>query len=291
MVMGASMNGELIPDDLKNNVLKYRLNWLRRLIGTGISFALFGLGGLCLVLTAFPLINLLVRDVQKRHLLARQVISLSFRCFVATMRALGVMRYQFVGVDTLQADRSCLLVANHPTLIDYVLLASVLPNLDCIVKRSLWRNPFLGGVVRAAGYIPNDDGDVLAICEERLRSGGVLLVFPEGTRTAKDHQAGKPLKLERGAANIAARAGIDVRLVHITCEPSTLTKREPWYQIPSRCFDMRVVAQQRIAVQPFLASAPSIAIAARRLTDFLAHALVPGACVQSTEFIDRRTNP
>jgi 1-acyl-sn-glycerol-3-phosphate acyltransferase len=289
--MGASMSGDLMRDDLNNTGLRYRLNWLRRLIGTGISFALFGLGGLGLVLTVFPLINLLVRDVQKRHLLARQVISLSFRCFVATMRALGVMRYEFVDVEILRADRSCLLVANHPTLIDYVLLASVLPNLDCIVKRSLWRNPFLGGVVRAAGYIPNDEGDVLTICQERLQSGGVLLVFPEGTRTSKDHQAGKSLKLERGAANIAARAGIDVRLVHITCEPSTLTKREPWYQIPSRCFDMRVVAQQRIAVQPFLAAAPSIAIAARRLTDFLAHALVPGALVQPVEFIDRRISP
>jgi hypothetical protein len=43
---------------------------------------------------------------------------------------------------------------------------------------------------------------------------------------------GKPLVMQRGAANVALRAARFLTPVHISCEPSTLSKNLPWYRIP-----------------------------------------------------------
>ncbi len=65
----------------------------------------------------------------------------------------------------------------HPTLIDYVLLASVMPETDCLVKSALLKNPFLGGVVRAADYLINSEAEtLLPRCQQRLAQGDALLI-------------------------------------------------------------------------------------------------------------------
>ncbi|MCL4123280.1 UNVERIFIED_CONTAM: hypothetical protein GTU68_060962 [Idotea baltica] len=131
------------------------------------------------------------------------------------------IRYQFDGAELLKEDKSCLIIANHPSLIDYVLIASQLPQCDCIVKAALWHNPFIRGIVRAAGYIPNREPEAfLEECSDKLNSGNVLLVFPEGTRTTP----GIKSKLQRGAAQIAVRSESDLRIIHVTVTPSFLTK-------------------------------------------------------------------
>ena len=84
--------------------------------------------------------------------------------------------------DSLERlDRNGLLVlANHPTLVDVVLLVSRLPNADCVVKSRLANNPFTRGPVRATVYICNDNGAGLVDdCIASVRSGHNLLIFPE----------------------------------------------------------------------------------------------------------------
>ena len=141
------------------------------------------------------------------------------------------------GVDSAfvtELQRNGLLIlANHPTLIDVVLLVSLLPNADCVVKHAVARNPFMRGPVRAAGYVANSDGAGLVDdCIAAVHAGGNLVIFPEGTRT----EPGQPLRLQRGAANIAVRGRLDITPVRITCTPLTLTKGQKWYRVPSRRF-------------------------------------------------------
>ena len=248
------------------------VNRLWRLVGTAISFGSFGLGALGLSLIWFPLLWLFCRQALVRQRRAQAAIRCCFRLFLRLMSALGVMSYRIDGAERLQQDEGCLLVANHPSLLDYVLLASVLPRCDCIVKQALWRNPFVAGVVRAAGYLPNVAPErLLPLCEQQLTGGGTLLIFPEGTRTTP----GQPMQLQRGAANIAVRCQADLRLAHIICQPTTLTKQESWYHIPARKPHFHVVISEKVAVDPFLVDAPTPAVAARRLTDFLTNALMP----------------
>lgn len=128
-----------------------------RVLATGISFAAFGIGGLLLRVLVFPLLHLLVRAPARRVAWSRGVIRLVFRSFVGLMRALGVLRYDIVGLDKLNRG-GLLILANHPTLIDTVFLMAFVRHADCIVKSHLWSNPFTSGPVRAAAYIRNDGG-------------------------------------------------------------------------------------------------------------------------------------
>ena len=249
-----------------------RINRLWRLLATALSFLLFGGGALLLALCWFPLLSLVCRESAQRQRWAQRSICLSFRLFLGLLCALGVMSYRVEGEALLVDDAGCLLVANHPSLLDYVLLASLLPRCDCIVKQALWHNPFVRGVMRAAGYLPNVEAEqLLPLCQQKLAAGGVLLIFPEGTRSTP----GQPLQLQRGAANIAVRCRADLRLVHILCRPGTLTKQAPWYRIPPSRPHFQVSIREKIAITPFVQDVASPAVAARQLTQFLTKALLP----------------
>jgi len=236
-----------------------------RIFGTGLSFVAFGLGGVLLWLVAFPLLRLAVRDPARRGRLARRIIRRSFGGHVALMHRLGVLSYELIGVERL--DRPGLLIlANHPTLIDVVFLVSLVEDVDCVVKGPLARNPFTRGPVKATGYICNHEGaGLVQDCIDTVRAGRRLLIFPEGTRTPRGRLLGP---LQRGAANIAVRGGLDVTPVLVTCSPRTLAKGEKWYRVPSRRFHVRIEVLPDIPAGPFLATGGE-ALAARRLTETL----------------------
>jgi 1-acyl-sn-glycerol-3-phosphate acyltransferase len=236
-----------------------------RVCATGFCFAVFGIGGLVLRALVFPLLHLIVRHRARRTALARAVIRVAFRTFIALMQGLGVLRYEIIGAQRLERD-GLLILANHPTLIDTVFLMALVRRADCIVKANLWNNPFTGGPVRAAGYLNNDSGvDLVDDCIASLRSGNNLIVFPEGTRTP----GSGAICLKRGAANIAVRGGCDVTPVVITCHPMTLGKGEKWWRVPARFARFRIDVRDDIAVAGFLADGVSAGVAARNLTAYL----------------------
>jgi 1-acyl-sn-glycerol-3-phosphate acyltransferase len=236
-----------------------------RVFATGLSFALFGLGGVLLRVLVFPLLSVAVLDHRRRTGAARAVVRLAFRLFIGIMRALGVLRYEIVGPDKLDRE-GLLILANHPTLIDTVFLMAFVRNADCIVKGSLADNPFTRGPVRAAAYISNRDGASLVdACIGSLRSGSNLIIFPEGTRTGR----GADLALKRGAANIAVRGQRAVTPVLIRCQPLTLGKGEKWWKVPPRRARFHIEVRDDIEVASFSRDGASDALAARRLTEYL----------------------
>ena len=250
-----------------------RFEWCWRVLMTGWLFILFGSGGLALSLVWFNLLLLFVRDSGKRREIARRSIAASFRLFLRIGRLLGVFDYRFENCEELAGDRGCLIVANHPTLLDYVFIASRAPHIGCLVKASLVNNPCFRGVIKAADYLVNSQGEtLLPESQKRIAAGEAILIFPEGTRT----RPGEPLVIQRGAANIAVRCRCELRLVHIHCDQRYLDKHSRWYQIPQRKPMITVSAKQRIDSQSFMANqddAPTIA--ARRLSQYLSQELVP----------------
>ena len=218
--------------------------WVRS-VSSGLGFSYFGIGSLLLVFFAFPLVRLLTADPVARRRRTRRLIQAAFRSFIRGLVVLGSIRVRFENRELLEREGPLLVIANHPSLIDVCLLVSWIPDADCVVKRAAWSNPFLGGVVRAADYIPNDGGDALVdSCVERLRMGQRLVLFPEGTRSPKrDLQ-----KFQRGAARIALRAGCPVLVVDIRCDPPFLTKSDPWYRVPETLPCYTVTAHEPEAV-------------------------------------------
>ncbi|MGH8355299.1 MAG: lysophospholipid acyltransferase family protein [Pseudomonas sp.] len=252
--------------DLATTALKRGANapYAWRLLATGASFALFGLGGLGLRLLVFPLLARLPGDAPTRRRRARATVSRLFWLFVQFMYRSGVLTYQVEGAERLGRPGQ-LLIANHPSLIDVVVLIALIRDANCVVKQSLWDNPFMRGPIRAAQYISNSGSlDMLDEAADALRDGQTLIVFPEGTRTTP----GQAPAFHRGAAAIALRGASLVTPVVISVSPTTLTKAEPWYRIPSRRFHFHLRVGQDIDPQAFAAQG-SAPIASRKLNDYL----------------------
>ena len=249
------------------------LNRIWRIFATGFCFTIFGIGGLLMSTFWFSILRLTVRNQQQRIILTQNSIRLSFQCFLQFTRFTGVLDYQFYGIEKLQKDGGCIVVANHPSLLDYVFLASLMPRCDCIVKQSLLRNPFMRGVILSAGYIPNSESNILLPeCKDKLDQSGMILIFPEGTRTTP----GEEIHLQRGAANIALRCQADIRLVAIHCDQPMLTKQGKWYNIPPTKPLFQIVTKEKISAMDYIADGDaSPAIAARRLTQILNQKIDP----------------
>ena len=237
---------------LKLNRMKQKANHVWRIGATGLSFASFGLGGMAIGGVIAPMVKLSSQDPDVRKQRTQKVIKYSFKGFTEMMVKLGIMTYSVEGLEKLQQSQQELVIANHPTLIDVVVLIGLMEQANCVVKQALWSNPFTKGPVQNAGYILNAGSEqFIQDCVQKLQQDNAasLLIFPEGTRTAKGEQLNE---FQRGAANIALRAGVPIRPVLITCTPSTLTKNEKWHHIPERPFHIHVKVLDAIRVEDVL---------------------------------------
>ncbi|WP_199609023.1 lysophospholipid acyltransferase family protein [Flocculibacter collagenilyticus] len=214
-----------------------KINYVWRVFATGLCFSVFGIGGLFLTLFVFPVQRLLCRHDHDRKALARKTVHYSFKFFIGLMQLTGVSNFIIERKEYLQQLDGHLVMANHPSLIDVVVLISIIPNADCVVKAHLFKNPFMRGVIKNTGYISNADPEgLLADCKASLEAGNNLIIFPEGTRTTP----GEEMRFQRGAANIALRCNAKLTSLLIKVHPTTLTKMEKWYQIPEKRFEFNL---------------------------------------------------
>jgi 1-acyl-sn-glycerol-3-phosphate acyltransferase len=223
-----------------------RLLW--RLFATVLSFTVFGFGGLIMGLLLFPLLFVFTRDRERRTLRARRLIGRAFGGFWGMMNVLGILDYEIQGRSRIEDGHNRLIVANHPTLIDVVILISLFPLANCVIKEAVSQNIFMRSVVRAAEYLSNSEPEqLLESCVTYLKSGGSLMLFPEGTRTTQ----GQNIDFKPGAATVAARAGVEVLPVAIKCDPLFLSKEHLWHHVPQRrpVFKINILEPIRIDTQ------------------------------------------
>lgn len=240
-----------------------RIDYIWRVVATGFCFAVFGLGGMLLGLLVFPLVAALPGSRDRSELRTRRLIGQCFRLFLGLARLLGVGKVTVRNAELLGSARGVLVLANHPTLLDVVVLISCLPEADCVVKEALWRNPFLRSVVKGAGYVSNaSPTGMLEECGARLRKGRALLIFPEGTRSVP----GEAMRLQRGAARLLLRQPVPVLPVTMRCDPPTLMKDVPWYKVPPRPWHIQVMVHPPVELLPEPSATEPESVAVRQLT-------------------------
>jgi len=155
-----------------------------------------------------------------------------FSLYLSILEFLGILKIETNGLENLQHMRGKLVICNHPSLLDVVILISRLKNIQCVVNNKLWSNLFVGIVVRSAGYIRNDidPQSFLHQCKQMLNRGENIIIFPEGTRSIP----GRPIKMCRGVAHVALCAEADIQALTLHCTYVWLTKGAKWYDIPPR---------------------------------------------------------
>ena len=130
-----------------------------------------------------------------------------FKFFVKIAIILGSIRLTVENKDALTSIRSKVVIANHPSLFDVVILFSLVPNADCIVKGELIQNKFLSLIIKNL-YIPNNIpfDEQLEHAKKSMEDGNNLIIFPEGTRS----KPGEPWEFKKGAARFALYSKNDV---------------------------------------------------------------------------------
>jgi 1-acyl-sn-glycerol-3-phosphate acyltransferase len=237
-------------------------HWLR-VAAFALGFSAFGL--LCLFVTfiVFPLMRLRSGSDEDHQLAAQRIVHRQYQIFLRILGALDIADVTVTGEERLREPGAHLLVANHPTLIDVVVIGSLMPQLDCVAKRAAWSNPFMLGVIKATGYIANDDGvGLIEDAAARLRRGRSLLLFPEGTRSPA--QGLQPF--QRGAAHLALRTGLSILPVHVRCEPRGVMKGQKWWDVPPSRMRFHVEICEPLHVKEWIEPGEPRARAARRLT-------------------------
>ncbi len=174
------------------------------------AIVFFWLGSLLGSLTAGLLDLLLPARLGAR--VGQFLIMVGFRLFLGHMRFLGLFHCDLAALDPLRKEGPLLIAANHPALLDAVLVISRLPRVVCLTKAGLWGNPFLGGCIRLARYIRSDTPlRLVREAKEAIRRGDQILIFPEGTRTTAE-----PVDPFKGGIAVVARAtGIPIQTVFL----------------------------------------------------------------------------
>lgn len=159
----------------------------------------------------------------------RAGISFGYRLFWNVASACRMMRIDAACLDALREEPGLIFVANHPTMLDALLLVAHLPRSACIMKASLMKNIFLGAGARLARYIRNDSARTMVrLAVDDLKQGGQLVIFPEGTRTVEPPLNG----FRPGVTLIAKLAKAPIQTVFIDTHSPYLGKGWPLWRVP-----------------------------------------------------------
>lgn len=196
-------------------------------------------------LCALLLHPLLPRATGRR--IGRMMIARGYGAFWRLAAFTAMMRLEAEPLDALRDEPGLVVVANHPSMLDALMLVARLPKSACIMKASLVRNPLLGPGARLARYIRNDSAyGMVHTAVKDLREGGQLVMFPEGTRTTR-----APVNpFHASFTLIAKRARAPIQTVFIDTDSPYLGKGWPLWRLPPLPIVFRVRMGRRFAPRP-----------------------------------------
>lgn len=225
---------------------------LLRGLASLFCFFLFALGGLILsvFLFLFPF----------RKALALKLVVSAWKMMAWLFWIFTLCRYD---CSKLKKVRGCVLIANHPSLIDVVLLSVFIPHTFSVAKHALRKNIFVGRIVRSVFL--SDDEHLLKEAKPLLNAGYNILIFPEGTRSSA--KGIHPFK--RGAVQLVLRVGVPIQPIQIRMTERILGKDQPPWEMGAK--PVRYTFTSLKQILPQKGENESMHQAASRLTKELQH--------------------
>jgi 1-acyl-sn-glycerol-3-phosphate acyltransferase len=235
-----------------------------RLWQIGLFYLMLLWLGTMLLVGNFSCLPLLMTPKAFREPIIRPLISLVFRVFLFGAVRCGLMRLDLGALDSLNREQRMVLVANHPSMIDAVLVLSRVRNAVCLMKAGIANNIFFGIGAYLAGYISNQyAGTMLRRSVAAVAKGNLLLVFPEGTRTTR-----QPInELKPGVALIAKRAAAPLQTIIIATNSAYLSKGWSVLRLP------RFPLVYKVTLGPKLLPTDSVADTAKRIQLYFERAI------------------
>lgn len=163
----------------------------------------------------------------------RFLIQKDFQFFIALMKMTGLLILQDDDLKALANRSEAMIVApNHLALWDVVFIVAQVPELICVMKANILKNPLFGGQIgRLAGYISVASiSQMIRLAKQSLLKKDQLLMFPEGTRTKSSEQWMNPI--QGGIALLAKQAAVPIVPVYIRSNSRFFEKGWPLYKKP-----------------------------------------------------------
>src|SRR5574343_209078 len=206
-----------------------------------------GLGSLAIICLGWMPFAMLLKPLLPRRIgqpLGRWMIAGGFRFYLGILETFCACRFDLAELDRLRDSGPLILAANHPSLLDAVMITSRLPNAVCVMKAALMDNILFGSAARLARYIRNNAPlEMILGAREELAGGAHLVIFPEGTRTSDF-----PLDpCMNSVGLIASRAKAPVQTLLIEFSTPYLGKAWPLFRRPCLPLTSRIRLGQRFA--------------------------------------------
>jgi 1-acyl-sn-glycerol-3-phosphate acyltransferase len=116
------------------------------------------------------------------------------------------------GLENINAKRTYIIVANHQSLADIVIVYLTKMQFKWVAKESLFKVPFVGWCMSLAKHIKLERGEFSSIKKVYrqaaiwLKSGMSVLFFPEGTRS----ETGEMKDFQNGAFKLAIKERVSI---------------------------------------------------------------------------------
>ncbi|MFA7274752.1 MAG: 1-acyl-sn-glycerol-3-phosphate acyltransferase [Crocinitomicaceae bacterium] len=168
-------------------------------------FAYFFIGSLFLtILVVFILFPLPIKKTKKRAFLNFLISKLAKSTIYA-----GFQVKKEVYIDKIDFDEPKIIVANHSSFLDILLVLMIHPKTVIMVKSWVYNSPVFGLFIRYAGFPFAKEGasDNLEQIKARLSEGYSIVIFPEGTRSIN----GEMNRFHKGAFHIAEELKIAIQ--------------------------------------------------------------------------------
>jgi len=131
------------------------------------------------------------------------------------------------GREKIDPETTYVMVANHLSLLDILVLFRIFRHFKWVSKIENFRIPFIGWNMRLNRYIKLRRGDrdsvreMMAACEQTLRSGSSIMMFPEGTRS----KTGVLQPFKTGAFELALRTNLPLLPIVLSGTSDILPKK------------------------------------------------------------------
>lgn len=212
-----------------------------------LDYVCFGVGGACIslfLLLVSPFLN-----ERCRVLVGMRVLQWSWKLMCLLLRVTRNLSLHVPERAKMAQLRNSIVVTNHPSLIDVVILASIIPGCKLVVKPKLLRWRFLRPILRGLCIINNGDiSYFLQQSKKCLQQGFNIIIFPEGTRTTP----GVKSHMQRGAFHMSLLTGAPLQPIRIQTDMPFLTKEYPWWYVGEHCprFSLNMLPPIHADVQP-----------------------------------------
>ncbi len=179
------------------------INFLNVFLGV-FSLFYFFVGSVLLNLTIVIMQLLPISGTRKRSFF-RHLMSWFLSSLTHIMANVG---RRFMNPSNERFKKPAIIIANHQSFIDILLLLHLQPNVVMVVKKWVYSSPLFGFPVRYAGYFHVNDGYEQALPKLRklVDEGCSIIIFPEGTRTSN----GELNRFHKGAFYLSEALELDI---------------------------------------------------------------------------------